>query len=63
MGALVLFVPKKDKGLQLYVNYYSFNRITIKNRILLLFILEILDYLNQAIVFIKLDLKDTYNYI
>ena len=46
MGAPVLFIPKKDKGLRLYINYRGFNRIIIKNYILLLFILETLDYLS-----------------
>jgi hypothetical protein len=32
VGASILFIPKKDRGLRLYINYYSLNKITIKNR-------------------------------
>jgi hypothetical protein len=49
--APIIFVRKKKDNLKLYINYYSLNITTIKNRISLFFIGKI---------FIKLDLKDTY---
>ena len=51
---------KKEKGLQLYVDYYSLNVIIIKNYIPLLLISKTLDKLYYARVFTKLDLKDIY---
>jgi hypothetical protein len=38
---LILFVPKKDGKLRIYVNYRKFNDITIKNRYILPLIYEI----------------------
>ena len=60
VGALILFVLKKDRGLYLYINYQGLNKITIKNRTLLLLISETLDQLSRGKIFTKLDLKDTY---
>ena len=54
-GAFILFVFKKDRGLRLYINYRSLNRIIIKNRIYLLFINKTLDRLYKTIFFTKLD--------
>ncbi|AEO58753.1 hypothetical protein MYCTH_2028839, partial [Thermothelomyces thermophilus ATCC 42464] len=34
-GYLILFVPKKDRKLRLYVNYRQLNEQTMKNRYLL----------------------------
>jgi hypothetical protein len=61
--ALILFVPKKDRGLRLCINYRALNKVTIKNRTLLLLISKTLDRLSRAVRFTKLDLKDTYNRI
>jgi hypothetical protein len=44
----------------LYVNYRDFNKITVKNRYPFLLIGEILDRLNGAAVYTKLDFKDIY---
>ncbi len=41
--AFILFILKKDGNLRLYIDYRGFNSITMKNRYLLSFILEILD--------------------
>ncbi|AEO55555.1 hypothetical protein MYCTH_2052762, partial [Thermothelomyces thermophilus ATCC 42464] len=35
VGYLILFIPKKDRKLRLYVNYWQLNEQTIKNRYLL----------------------------
>ena len=60
-GAPILFVPKKDGGLRLCVDYRGLNRITIKNRTLLPLISETLDRLRRAVKFTRLDLKDAYH--
>ena len=60
-SAPILFVPKKDGGLRLYVDYRGLNKVIVKNRHPLLLISETLDRLSGAKVFIKLDLKDAYH--
>ena len=62
-GAPILFVPKKDGGLRLCVDYRGLNKVTIKNRTPLPLISETLDRFSRAKVFTKLDLKDAYNRI
>ena len=62
-SALILFILKKNKRLRLYINYRELNKVTIKNRHLLLLINETFNYLSSASIFIKLDLKDAYYYI
>jgi hypothetical protein len=61
--ALILFVPKKDGSLRLYVDYRGLNAATIKNRHPLPLIGEMLDRLVGAKIFTKLDLKNTYHRI
>jgi hypothetical protein len=60
-ATLILFVPKKDGGNRLCVDYHSLNKVTIKNRCPLPLISELLDRLGHAKVFSKLDLCDTYH--
>ena len=62
-GAPILFVPKKDGGLRLCVDYRALNKVTVKNRHPLPLISETLDRLYGAKVFSKLDLKDAYHRI
>jgi hypothetical protein len=62
-GAPILFVPKKDGGLRLCVDYRGLNKVTIKNRHPLPLIDETLDRLVGARIFTKLDLKDAYHRI
>ena len=62
-GASILFIPKKDRGLYLYVDYRRLNKVTVKNRYPLPLISETLDRLYNAKRFIKIDLKDAYYYI
>ena len=62
-GAPILFVPKKDGGLRLCVDYRGLNKVTVKNRHPLPLISETLDRLNGAKHFTKLDLKDAYHRI
>jgi hypothetical protein len=59
-GAPILFVPKKDGGLRLCVDYRGLNRVTIKNRHPLPLISETLDRLSGAKRFTRLDLRDAY---
>ena len=60
IGAPILFIFKKDKGLRLYINYYRLNIIIIKNRYLLLLIIKTFNRLNSFKRFTKLNLKDAY---
>ncbi|UTT89702.1 hypothetical protein NDA17_007024 [Ustilago hordei] len=59
----VLFVPKKDGGLRLCVDYRGLNEITVKNRAPLPLIEEQLFLLRKAKIYTKLDLRAAYNLI
>ena len=63
MGALIIFVSKKDGSLQLCVDYCRLNSITAKNCYPLLLVSEMLDRLSSAKIYIKLDLRDAYYHI
>ena len=56
----ILFVPKKDGSLRLYVDYRGLNSIIVKNRYPLPLITEIIDRVIGAKYFSKIDLKDVY---
>ena len=56
----VIFIPKKDRSLRLYVDYRGFNKITVKNRYPLPLISEIFNRASNTQYFSKIDLKDTY---
>jgi len=56
----VLFTSKKDSSLWLCVDYCELNNITVKNHHSLLLISETLNWLSDAKIFIKLNLKDVY---
>jgi hypothetical protein len=59
-GAPIIFVPKKNGKLRLCVDYRALNKITIKNRYPLPRIDELMDRLQGASVFSKLDLQSGY---
>jgi len=56
VGALILFIPKLDGTIRLYIDYHGLNKIIIKNRYLLLLVSKMLDQLSRAKIFTKLDL-------
>jgi len=62
-GAPILFVPKKGGKLRLCVDYRALNQLTRKDRTPLPLMSEILDRLQGARIFTKLDLKDAYHRI
>ena len=59
-GAPVLFVPKKDSGLQFCVDYCWLNKKMIRNQYPLPLPEEIFDRLGGSKVFSKIDLKSGY---
>ena len=60
-GAVVLFSKKKDKTLQLCIDYRQLNKVTIKNRYPLLRIDDLFDQLRGARVYSKIDLHTGYH--
>jgi hypothetical protein len=60
-GAPVIFVPKKDGIQRLCVDYHALNEVTIKNKYSLPRIDDLLDQLQGACVFSKIDLRSGYN--
>ena len=59
--ASCFYIPKKDGSLQLIQNYRKLNQVTIKDKIPLPLIGEIIDRLKEAKYFNKLDLIWGYN--
>ena len=62
-GAPILFVKKKDGSLRLCVDYRGLNKLTVRNRYPLPLIPELLDRLQSARVFSKIDLRGAYNLV
>jgi len=60
-SALVLFVKKKDGLLHLCVDFHRLNRISKKDRYLLLLISNLLDSPHKARVYSKIDLHHAYH--
>ena len=61
MGAPVLFAKKKDKTLQLCIDYRRLNSVTVKNQYPLLRIDDLFDQLKGARVYSKIDLRTSYH--
>ena len=59
----VMFILKSDSSLHLIIDYKRLNDITIKNRYLLPLISDMLNCLQGARRFTKLNCKDAYNCI
>ena len=55
------YIPKKDSSLQLVQDYRKLNQVTIKNKISLPLIGEVIDKLREAKYFNKLNLIWGYN--
>lgn len=62
-AALVLFVKKPDRGLHLCIDYWGLNAITVKNQYPLPQINKLMDRIQGAKFFTKLDLRDAYHHI
>ena len=56
-----MFVKKKDGTLRLCIDYQELNQVTIKNKYLLSMIDDLLDQLQGARVFSKIDLRLDYH--
>ncbi len=62
-GISILFIPKLNGLLRLYVNYRALNKVIIKNRHSLPLINMLINRLSGAKIYIKLDLRDIYHRI
>jgi hypothetical protein len=62
-GAPVLFVKKKDGSMRMCIDYQELNKVTIKNRYPLPRIDDLLDQLQGARVFSKVDLHSDYHQV
>ena len=62
-GAPIFFVKKKDGSLRLVVDYRGLNKVTIRNRYALPLISSLLERVNGAKFFTKIDLRGAYNLV
>nr|GFB15721.1 putative reverse transcriptase domain-containing protein [Tanacetum cinerariifolium] len=60
-GAPVLFVKKKDGSFRMCIDYRELNKLTMKNRYLLLKIDDLFDQLQGSRVYSKIDLRSGYH--
>jgi hypothetical protein len=60
-GAPMIFVPKKDGGQRLCVDYCALNEVTIKNKYPLHRIDDLFDQIQGACVFSKIHLRSGYH--
>ncbi|CAI7807338.1 unnamed protein product [Closterium sp. NIES-54] len=62
-AAPILFTPKKDGGFRMCIDYRALNRVTIKSRYHIPRADELVDQLQTARVFSKIDLRGGYHQI
>jgi hypothetical protein len=62
-GAPVLFIPKKDGGYCLCVDYHGLNTITVKNVYPIANMEQAINCLSSAKIYTQLDLRDAYHHI
>jgi len=62
-GAPILFLKKKNGTLKLCIKYREFNKVTIKNKYLLLRIDDLFDKLKGEAVFSNIDLRLGYHQV
>jgi hypothetical protein len=62
-GAPIFFLKKKDGSLHLIVDFRGLNKVTIRNRYACPCILSLLERINGARFFTKIDLRGAYNLI
>jgi hypothetical protein len=63
LGALVLFVKKKDGMLRLCIDFRQLNKVTVKNKYPLPRIDDLFDQLKGAKIFSKIDLRSRYHQV
>nr|GEU77922.1 putative reverse transcriptase domain-containing protein [Tanacetum cinerariifolium] len=61
LGALVLFVKKKDGSFWMCIDYWELNKLTVKNRYPLPRIDDLFDQLQGSSVYSKIDLRSGYH--
>lgn len=59
----MILVKKKDSTWRMRVDYCKLNDITVKNKYPILVVEDLLDELNRAFLFSKLDLRSSYHQI
>lgn len=59
----MLFLKNKDGILRLCIDYRQLNKVTIKNRYMLLRIDNLFDHLKGAALFSKIDLRSGYHQV
>jgi hypothetical protein len=62
-GAPVLFVQKKNGNLHLCMDFCGLNKVTKKDRYLLLLTKDLLDVPGKAKIYTKLDLRHAYHLV
>jgi len=62
-GALILLLKKKDGRMRLCIDYRQLNKVTVKNKYPLPRINDLMDQLQRANIFSKIDLKSGYHQI